>query len=185
MIEVLAGTNRPGSNTLKVAHIIEGLYKKLGADVQVLSLESMPPEIFQPTSYVAKPEGWKKITDRILNADGVHVVTPEYNGGFPGVLKYFIDMLPFPASFESRCVAFTGIASGVWGAFRPVEQLQMIFAYRNAFILPQRVWITGITNKLDEQGHLTDSAATKMLESQTEKFVDFTKRHEGQAVKAE
>lgn len=173
LIEIIAGTNRPGSNTLKVAHIIEKYYKDLGVDVRILSLELMPPEIFSPTSYADKPEGWSKITDRILAADGLHIITPEYNGGFPGVLKYFIDMLPFPESFEHRCVCFTGVAAGMWGAFRPVEQLQMIFGYRNAYIMPERVWFPQIHTRLDEDNQLTQESDRSMLENQTSKFVEF------------
>ena len=40
----------------------------------------------------------------VLQAEGLIVVTPEYNGSLPGVLKYFIDMLKFPESFEQRPV---------------------------------------------------------------------------------
>ena len=176
MIEIIAGTNRPGSNTLKVSQIIEKYYKSLGADAQILSLELMPPEIFDTKSYAEKPAGWSAITDRILAADGLHIVTPEYNGGFPGVLKYFIDMLPFPQSFEHRCVCFTGQAAGIWGAFRPVEQLQMIFGYRNAYIMPERVWFTQINNRLDSNGQLTNEADQNLLRNQTAAFVDFIKR---------
>ena len=53
---------------------------------------------------------------RVLDAAGLHIITPEYNGSFPGVLKYFIDMLKFPESFVEKPVAFTGEAAGLWGA---------------------------------------------------------------------
>ena len=185
MIEVIAGTNRPGSNCLKVARVIEGLYKELGVEVQILDLQEMPLELFKPTAYAEKPEGWKRITDRVLNANGLHVVVPEYNGSFPGVLKYFIDMLPFPQSFEHRCVAFTGEAAGIWGAFRAVEQLQMIFGYRNAYILPERVWMPGINARLSEDGTtIKEQGSMDMLRKQTKEFTAFVERNGNLAVKA-
>jgi len=58
----------------------------------------------------------------VLMAAGLHVVLPEYNGSYPGVLKYFIDMLKFPESFENKPAAFVGVANGQWGALRAVEQ---------------------------------------------------------------
>ena len=94
---------------------------------KLLDLAHLPPEIFSPASYAEKPAAFKKFTDAILAADGVVIVTPEYNGSVPGILKYFIDMLPFPESFEQRPVCFVGLAAGIWGALRPVEQLQAIF----------------------------------------------------------
>ena len=110
-IVILSGTNRPGSNTRKVTAHVEGIYKSLGVATQTLDLADLPPEIFAPSSYGEKPAGFSKFTDAILASDGLVVVTPEYNGGLPGVLKYFIDMLPFPESFEQRPVCFVGVAS--------------------------------------------------------------------------
>ena len=182
MIEVIAGTNRPGSNTRKLAELILELYRELGAEAQLLSLEEMPQEIFQPSSYAEKPASFKPISDRILASSGLHVVVPEYNGSFPGVMKYFIDMLKFPESFEHRCVAFTGQAAGIWGAFRSVEQLQMIFGYRNAFVFPERVWIPKINDQWEDPGvSFKDEAILPRLKNQASHFLDFV-AHNGRAL---
>lgn len=177
MIEVISGTNRPGSNTLKIARLIEKTYHELGVEAQILDLQDLPLEIFSPKAYAEKPEGWSQITDRVTSASGLHVVTPEYNGGFPGVLKYFVDMLPFPQSFEHRCVAFTGHAAGVWGAFRAVEQLQLIFGYRNAYILPERVWLPQVHNRLGEDGQLLSESDKNRLTDQARMFDEYIKRN--------
>jgi len=42
MIEIISGTNRPGSNTLKVAKLVLHLYKDMGVDARILSLEELP-----------------------------------------------------------------------------------------------------------------------------------------------
>jgi NAD(P)H-dependent FMN reductase len=94
----------------------------------------------------------------------------------PGVLKYFIDMLKFPESFERRPVCFVGIAAGMWGALRPVEQLQMIFGYRNAFIYPERVFMPGIGKLLSPKGEITDADLLERLRSQQRGFVDFVRK---------
>jgi len=132
MITLIAGTNRPGSNARKVAAHLEEIYATLNVPLRVLDLAQLPPEIFSPASYAEKPGSFKPFSDAVLQASGLHIVTPEYNGSVPGVLKYFIDMLKFPESFEKRPVCFVGVAASVWGALRPVEQLQAIFGYRNA-----------------------------------------------------
>ncbi len=183
MIEILSGTNRPGSNALRISTVIEGLYRELGAEVRILDLADMPPEIFQPTAYAEKPATFKPLCDRVLKADGLHVVTPEYNGSFPGVLKYFIDMLKFPESFEHRCVAFTGEAAGLWGGIRSVEQLEMVFNYRNAYMLPERTFITQVHNKLNDAGELTDEFQLGLLKKQCAEFVSFVNRNSGMAAR--
>jgi chromate reductase len=173
MIVLLVGTNRPGSNTRKVAAQIEIFYKELNVPLHVLDLAQLPPEIFSPTSYAEKPKSFAPFADAILQSQGIHVVTPEYNGSLPGVLKYFIDMLKFPESFEARPVCFTGLAAGMWGALRPVEQLQAIFGYRNAHLFPVRVFMPQINNLLDANGKIKDAELLGRLKSQVEGFAKF------------
>jgi len=179
MIVIISGTNRPGSNTRKVTARVEAVYHTLGVPFQVLDLAHLPPEIFLSSSYAEKPAAFKQFTDPILAADGLVVVTPEYNGGIPGVLKYFIDMLPFPESFEQRPVCFVGLAAGLWGALRPVEQLQAIFGYRNAYVFPERVFMPGIGKLLDDHGHFTSPDIEKRLQNQASGFVGFVEKLRG------
>ena len=176
MITLIVGTNRPGSNTRKVARHLEEIYATLKVPLHVLDLAQMPLEIFSPSSYAEKPKSFQPFSDAILRSAGLHVVTPEYNGSVPGVLKYFIDMLKFPESFEKRPVCFTGLWAGIWGALRPVEQLQAIFGYRNAYLFPERVFLSRINNLLDEAGRLKDAELLQRLRGQAEGFVDFVER---------
>jgi NAD(P)H-dependent FMN reductase len=179
MIVIISGTNRPGSNTRKVTANIESVYSALGVPFQVLDLAQLPAEIILPSAYEQKPAAFQKFADTVLAADGLVVVSPEYNGGIPGILKLFIDMLPFPESFEQRPVCFVGVAAGLWGALRPVEQLQAIFGYRNAYVYPERVFMPGIGKLLDESGRFTNPDIEKRLAKQAAGFVEFveTLRH--------
>lgn len=179
MIALIVGTNRPGSNARKIVAQIEIFYAELKVPVRVLDLAHLPPEIFSPDSYAEKPKSFQPFADAILQSAGVHIVTPEYNGSLPGILKYFIDMLKFPESFEKRPVCFTGLAAGMWGALRPVEQLQAIFSYRNAHIFPGRVFLPQINSLLDASGKLKDAELLARLKSQVEGFVEFVERIKG------
>ena len=172
-ILIVSGTNRPGSSAMKMARVLEGHYRAAGVAAEVYGLADLPPELFQPGSYAAKPESFVAVQQRVLDASGLHVVTPEYNGSFPGVLKYFIDMLKFPESFERKPVAFVGEAAGIWGGLRAVEQLQQIFGYRNAHIFPERVFVPGVGAKFDADGNLTDAAINERLAKQVRGFAEF------------
>jgi NAD(P)H-dependent FMN reductase len=178
MITLIIGTNRPGSNAAKVAKQVVEIYKELKTPVHVLDLAKLPQEIFLPTSYAEKPASFAPFADAVLKSTGLIIVTPEYNGGMPGVLKYFIDMLKFPESFENRPVCFVGVAAGIWGALRPIEQLQQIFGYRNAHIYPGRVFMPGINGLLDGEGRLNDAELVERLKAQAEGFIKFVKRFE-------
>lgn len=179
MITQIIGTNRPNSNSATVARFIQKIYTRLGYPLQTVHLAELPQDLFNPSAYANKPASFQPIVDKILNAKGLHVITPEYNGGLPGVLKYFIDMLPFPDSFEERPVAFVGLAAGTWGGLRPVEQLQQIFSYRNAFIYPQRVFLPSVNSLLNEDGSITDTNIVNFLEKQAKGFIDFVQSLKG------
>jgi chromate reductase, NAD(P)H dehydrogenase (quinone) len=172
-IFLISGTNRPGSTTLLVSRRIEQLYREAQFRVELFSLEDLPPEMFRPEAYKAKPPALLAIQEKVLDAAGLHVVLPEYNGSFPGVLKYFIDLLKFPDSFERKPVAFVGVTSGSYGAMRAVEQMQMVFGYRNAHLYPERVFISGVSNKFTPDGAVNDAAIDERLSRQARGFAQF------------
>jgi NAD(P)H-dependent FMN reductase len=176
MIVLLIATNRPGSNTAKVAAHVADIYKVRGHALHVIDLHKLPPEIFSPSSYAEKPASFAPFQEAISKASGVVIVTPEYNGGIPGVFKYFLDMLQFPESFNGTPVAFVGLAAGIWGALRPVEQIEDILIYRRAVIFPERVNISGINNHLDEKGRVKTPDLVERLEKQADGFIKFLKQ---------
>jgi NAD(P)H-dependent FMN reductase len=179
MITLVIGTNRPGSNSAKVAAEIEGLYREKSVELTVLDLAKMPPEIFHPTAYSEKPPAFAPFAEGILHATGIVWVTPEYNGGIPGVAKYFIDMLQFPESLVGIPACFVGVSAGMWGALRPIEHLESIFKYRFSLIYPHRVYIPDIRGALDENGKLNDPAIRGRLEKQAAGFIDFVRKNKG------
>lgn len=179
MITLIVGTNRPDSNTRKIARHAEEFYAEFKVPFRVLDLAQLPPEIFSPLSYAEKPKSFAPFADAVLQSSGLHIVTPEYNGGMPGVLKYFIDMLKFPESFDRRPVCFTGVAAGIWGALLPVEQLQSLFVRRNAHVYPERVYLPGVGKLLDASGRLQDAELLGRLKKQADGFVTFVERVQG------
>jgi NAD(P)H-dependent FMN reductase len=179
MLTLIVGTNRPNSNTRKIARHVEETYAELKVPLRVLDLAQLPQEIFLSSSYAEKPASFRPFSEGVLQAEGLILVMPEYNGGMPGVLKYFIDMLEFPESFERRPVCFIGLAAGIWGALRPVEQVQQIFGYRNAFLYPERVFLPKVNDLLDESGRLKDADILKRMRTQADRFIDFVERLKG------
>ena len=176
MITVISGTVREGNNSLKVARHVAGLYRDLEEKVELLDLAQLPGEAFSNAVFKEKPvQLEEEFTSKVLQADGLVVIVPEYNGSFPGILKHFVDLLPFPESFECRPVAFIGLAGGYYGALRAVEQLQMVFAYRNAFLFNRRVFIPSAYKIFNEEGEIDDGDLKERLKLQAVKFQAFTK----------
>ena len=173
MITVISGTNRPESNTRKVAGLVLEALAKNGEPAQIVDLAELPDDLFASSSYAVKPDGFAPHQEAILSTDGILTVVPEYNGSFPGVLKYFIDMLRFPDCLYEKPAAFIGISAGPWGAVRAVEHLEMVFQYRHAHLFGRRCFIPGIGQALGEAGRLTDPKIEERLVAMVTGFAGF------------
>ena len=176
MINIVVGTNREGSLSLVVSQEISAIYTDLGIENQLLLLSDLSHETFSPQAYAEKPQCVVEMTNEILKSSGLVVVTPEYNGSMPGALKLFIDLLPFPESFVGRPVSFVGLSAGQFGALRPVEHLQQIFGYRNAYIFPERVFIPRVHESISQADGITDEDLKSRLEKHADGFTGYCRK---------
>lgn len=174
-IHILSSTDRPGSNALKVATYANEFMKEK-ANVEVFSLKDFPYADVVGGKYGEDIESVEKFNDAFLDADGFLFVVPEYNGGFPGVLKLFIDYLPFPEAMYKIPVSFIGEAAGSFGALRPVEHLQQILSYRKALIYSERMFISGVDDNFDSEKGLKSDMLQGLLEDQLNGFVTFVEQ---------
>ncbi len=170
---IISGTDRADSNTFKLSLIIQKIYQDLGEKVEVIDLAEVKAHLHTGPHYGKHTEGLEPELKKILHSEGLIVVSPEYNGSMPGVLKYFIDHLKFPESFEYRAVCFVGLG-GMFGGLRPVEHLQQVFGYRNAFIFPLRVFVMNAWNVIKD-GQVQDPPTRDLLVKQAEGFRAFVK----------
>ena len=176
MITVISGTNRPNSNTIRIAGLaVEGL-RDLGEDVELLDLTELPVELFDGASYGEKPAAFAPFQNSVAATDGILTVIPEYNGAFPGIMKYFIDMLRFPDSLYEKPAGFIGLSAGPWGAVRAVEQLEMVFQYRHAHLFGRRVFIPNVSAALGDDGRFFEEAMDTRFTECLAKFADFCHR---------
>ena len=183
-IVIIAGTNRSGSMSKKIALLLQRQYQAENVETEVIDLADLPSTLFVPTIYgKEKPAEFTHFHDKILSADGLVFVVPEYNGSYPGALKFFIDLWQYPVAFERKCVAFVGLSSNQWGALRPIEHLQGVFGYRNAWQFNERVFINHIWSRWNDADQtlrpLVEKEVdyTELLLSQTKGFVQFCSIH--------
>lgn len=170
---IISGTNRKSSRSLEVSQLIQKIYAAKSETIEIIDLKDVGLNELDETHYGAEKP--KKITDtlqKINQSEGLIFVVPEYNGSLPGALKYFIDHWKYPDAFEFRPVCFVGLG-GMFGALRAVEQLQMILGYRNAFVYPERIFLTNVWNIL-KNGKISDPVIQDLLEKQVSGFQKFT-----------
>ena len=175
MIEIIVGTNRRGSLSGVLGNCLLNKYRALPVEAQLMRLDELPPETFTPDAYQEKPAKVIEFTERVLCAQGLVVITPEYNGSMPGALKLFIDLLPFPESFENRPVCYVGVAAGQFGGLRPVEHVMQVFGYRNAYNYPKRVFVANSYKVINPTKGIMDEEISSRLSEQAKGFIDFCK----------
>lgn len=175
-ITIISGTDRPNSNALRVANFVNSRYDKLNISSKVVDLSDFPIQDVAGGKYGKKIQSVETFNEPILKSDGLIFVIPEYNGSFPGIFKLFIDYLPFPAAFKGMPIAFIGEASGSFGGLRAVEQAQMIAAYRNAFVFPERVFITRVNENFDSETGLKVPLQAQLMNDLIRNFADFVEQ---------
>ena len=166
MITIIAGTNRKNSVTLKVARYYEKLLIKKGLDCQVLDLVNLPKDFLFSSLYGEENEDFIQITKKyIFNPSKLIVITPEYNGSFPGVMKAFIDGWN-PRKVSGKWVALVGVSSGRQGNARGMDDLTNILNYLKINIIPVKPPLSQIFKLLDEEGNITDDGMNDLIRAQ-------------------
>jgi len=173
MITIIAATNRPNSNTLKVAKYYRQQLKIKGLDANLLSLEHLPPDVLNTDMYGKRSPAFQKIQDLINDTNKFLFVMPEYNGSYPGVLKVLIDASTFPDSFYDKKAALVGISSGKYGNIRGVDHFTGVCHYVHLNVLPLRIHIPNIKTELDAEGNLVKEDTLKFTNEQIDKFIQF------------
>ena len=101
----------------------------------------------------------------MIEADGLVLVTPEYNYGPSGVLKNAIDWLSrmTPQPFAAKPIAMFGASGGVLGSARAQYQLRQIMVFLDGRPVNKPEVMIGAAQTRFADGKLTDEATGKLL----------------------
>ena len=130
-------------------------------------------------------EGFPKpalaMAETIRAADGVIIVTPEYNYSVPGALKNALDWLSrvSPQPFAGKPVAIQTASPGAIGGARCQYHLRQILVFLDAHVLNKpEVMVGGVAGKIDaETLEILDTATSDFLSGQLAAFATFARRH--------
>lgn len=149
----LVGSLRSGSYTRAIARTLDELAPD---EVQVDILPSVGdlPHYNEDIRNISFPEAVVVMSNAIAEADGVIIVTPEYNNSIPGVLKNVLDwlgQLPQQA-LAAKPVAIQTTLHGMFGGVSAQDHLRQTLASLNAVVLSgPEVIIPCVSTKVDEQ----------------------------------
>jgi NAD(P)H-dependent FMN reductase len=119
-LPVLLGTNRKLRKSASVARwLVSEMEKRPEIETRLFDVAdfALPHDDYGQEIKDRFPE-WR---DAITRADGLVIVTPEYNHGYPGSLKAVLDLLL--REYVHKAVAFVGVSAGPWGGTRVIEAM--------------------------------------------------------------
>jgi NAD(P)H-dependent FMN reductase len=165
-LPVLLGTNRNGRESENVARWLVGEMAKR-AEIETKLFDVRDFDLPQDDYGTEMSENFPEWRDTIIKADGLIIVTPEYNHGYPGVLKSVLDLLL--KEYIHKAVAFVGVSAQVWGGVRVIESL--VPMVRELGLTPTFTDLNfpRIQTLFDKKGKLLDE---KAYEKRVKDFLD-------------
>jgi chromate reductase, NAD(P)H dehydrogenase (quinone) len=134
-------------------------------ELEAFDLEGIPP--FNQDLESSPHPKVKEFKEKIKAADGILIVTPEYNYSVPGVLKNALDAASRPygtSPFEGKPVAIMGASIGMLGTARAQYHLRQTMVFFNAFPLNRpEIMVPFAEKKFDEMGRLTDETTREKV----------------------
>lgn len=161
MILVISGTNRPNSKTRIVAdYVYDFLVEHYRDEVKFFSLEDLPQGILHNDMYESQniAESLVDIQEElVIPSNRWIIISPEYNGSIPGVLKLFIDAISirkYSDNFKGKKVALIGVSTGKAGNLIGMEHLTGMLNYLKMHVHPEKLPVSSIQNIIDENMNL-------------------------------
>ena len=177
---VLLGSLRRGSFNAAVARALPA--PRAGRrDDRTARLDRRLPDLQWRRRGAGNPGAVAAMGEAIAKADGVIVVTPEYNYSIPGGLKNAIDWLSRlkPNPFLDKPVAIESASAGVLGGARAQYHLRQTFVMLEARVFNKpEVFVGQANQKIDAtSGELTDPPTRDIIAKQLAGFAAFVRAH--------
>jgi len=101
-------------------------------------------------------DAFREWRDAIVEADGLVIVTREYNHGYPGTLKAVLDLLL--REYVHKAVAFVGVSAGPWGGVRVIEAMVPMVRELGLAVTFTDLNFPYVQKSFDQAGRLLDPA---------------------------
>jgi len=154
-LPLLIGTNRQDRRSIFVARwLIEQMQSRGDIETRLFDVAdfALPQRDYGQQIKESFPE-WH---DAIVKADGLVIVTPEYNHGYPGPLKAVLDLLL--REYVHKAVAFVGVSAGPWGGTRVIEAMVPMVRELGLVVTFSDLNFPFVQKTFDDNGKLLDPA---------------------------
>jgi azobenzene reductase len=164
-IAVILGTTRMGRQSEKVAHeLVSRLNTYPEFDIRFMDIAQYPFPVFEERIrlHPNPPEGLKKFSQQLEEADGIIFVIPEYNGSLPGTFKNAFDH--FYAEYKRKPIGVVCVSDGKFAGVQASLQLQTLILHVFAYPMPTKLLVPFVDKAFDEKGKLIDETVGKGMD---------------------
>jgi len=158
-IPIFLGTARRGRQSENVARFVfEQTKKRAGVETELIDVCKLPMKLDDAGEQMKDP----KFSATIERCDGLIIVTPEYNHGYPGLLKHALDMNL--EEYIHKAVGICGVSAGPFGGARVIEGLLPVMRELGLVTVFWNVNFGNVEKLFDEQGNLLDQSYVRRLD---------------------
>lgn len=176
-IQVILGSTREGRAGEQVARWVTELAARRGdLEVELVDLRDFPLPFFEsavsPKRALSDDPRVQAWAAKIAEADGYIFVTPEYNYGYPAVLKNALDYLYY--QWNDKPVGFVGYG-GVAGGIRAVQQLRQVVVELGLIQVRTQVLIPRVFAAFGDDGQPVDTMHATTAAALLDEMVDWAR----------
>lgn len=157
-VPVLVGSNRKDRHSIFPARWLVEQMRSRG-DIQTRLFDVAEFALPQHDYGQAIKDNFPEWREAIVKADGLVIVTPEYNHGYPGILKAVLDLLL--REYVHKAVAFVGVSAGPWGGTRVIEAMVPMVRELGLAVTFADLNFPFVQKTFDDHGTLLDPAFEK------------------------
>lgn len=150
-IPIILGTARMERRSARVAEFVLEEVEKAGIESQIIDVRDYR---ILATDNTQQSDKAKLLESKIIKADALIIVSPEYNHGYPGELKMMLDLLY--QQYFGKPVGFCGVSKNFSGGTRVVEQLRLVSIELHMIPIREAVYFSNVITLFDEHGKITD-----------------------------
>src|SRR3954466_15791333 len=177
---VICGSLRKGSYNAALARALPALAPEGMRITDAPRVDTMPHYNYDDQAVTGFPPSGTAFADAIRSADGVMIVSPEYNWTIPGALKNAIDWVSHMKDqpFKDKPVALQSCAGGILGGARMQYHMRQSLVSLDAIVfLRPEILVTFAAKKFDEKTlELTDQPTIDIVTQQLAAFEKFILR---------
>lgn len=152
-IPVILGTSRQGRQSELVAQfVIEQVRQRQSIETELIDIRTLKIALDDEGETLKDPQ----FSEQMTRADGMIIVVPEYNHGYPGSLKHVLDTCL--KEYIHKAVGLCGVSAGPFGGTRVIQNLLPVMRELGLVTTFYDLNFSNVQSLFDQTGQLINPA---------------------------